>query len=90
MGEELEAGSRQMIRAIAIDGPAVPGCDRAWPITVDGLAAGQVTSTTWSPDFNTNVAIGMVAREFWEAGTELVVAAPDEARRAVVQDGFWI
>ena len=90
MAEELAAGSRRMIRAIAIDGPAVPGCDRAWPVTVNGEPAGQVTSAAWSPDFGANVAIGMVARDFWDTGTELTVEAPDGARRGVVQSCFWI
>ena len=32
---------------------------------------GQVTSAAWSPDFETNVAIGMVRMTHWDAGLHL-------------------
>ena len=47
---------------------------------------GQVTSAAWSPDFETNVAIGMVRMTHWDAGTVLEVETPDGMRPAVVQD----
>ncbi|MBE1282163.1 MAG: dimethylsulfoniopropionate demethylase [Rhodobacteraceae bacterium] len=83
-------GPVQQIRAIAIDGDAVPGCDRAWPILADGVAVGQVTSAAWSPDFNTNVAIGMVRMTHWNEGTKLDVALPEETRTATVHEKFWL
>lgn len=82
-------GPVQQICAIAIDGPKVPGCDRWWPVTANGKRVGRVSSAAWSPDFDTNVAIGMVRMTHWDAGTELQVEAPDQVRRGVVQDGFW-
>ncbi|MEO3414933.1 dimethylsulfoniopropionate demethylase [Roseovarius sp. CAU 1744] len=87
--EEIEAGSKRMIRAIEIDGGEVPGCDRAWPLRAGGAAVGQVTSAAWSPDFATNVAIGMVDAGHWGAGSELEVETPQGARQARVRDGFW-
>ena len=89
MAEERAAGSRQMIRPISIEGEAVPGCDRAWPLYADGTEVGQVTSAAWSPDFGTNVAIGMVARAHWDAGTQLEVETPDGMRKAQVAAAFW-
>ncbi|WP_299849683.1 dimethylsulfoniopropionate demethylase [uncultured Roseovarius sp.] len=89
MREELETGSAQMIRAIEIDGNSVPGCDRAWPLHAGGEQVGQVTSATWSPDFKTNVAIGMVARAHWDADSEITVETPTGPRAARVCDGFW-
>ena len=86
--EELEAGSAQMIRAVAIEGD-LPPCDRAWPLYADGRQVGQVTSAAWSPDFATNVAIGMVARTHWDAGSVLEVETQDGMRRGEVQAGFW-
>lgn len=83
-------GPVQQIRAIEIDGAAVPGCDRAWPIMADGAQVGQVTSAAWSPDFNTNVAIGMVRMTHWDEGTKLDVVAPDEIRSATVREKFWL
>ncbi len=83
-------GPVQQIRAIAIDGDPVPGCDRTWPLLASGKPVGQVTSAAWSPDFNTNVAIGMVRMTHWDAGTRLEVDAPDGRRLATVQEGFWL
>jgi dimethylsulfoniopropionate demethylase len=54
-----------------------------------GDRVGRVSSATWSPDFATNVAIGMVRMTHWKAGTALQVMTPEGARRGVVQPGFW-
>ena len=86
--EELEAGSRQMVRPIAIDG-VIPACDRLWPVYADGHHVGQVTSAAYSQDYDVNVAIGMVGCEHWDAGTRLEVETQDGMRDAVVQAAFW-
>lgn len=86
--EEREAGSRQMIRPIAISGD-ISVCDRLWPVFAGGQQVGQITSAAWSPDFNANVAIGMVAHSHWDAGTKLEVETQDGMRDATVQDTFW-
>jgi dimethylsulfoniopropionate demethylase len=83
-------GPVQQIRPIAIDGDAVPGCDRAWPILAGGKCVGQVTSAAWSPDFQTNVSIGMIRMTHWEPGTRLEIETPDGMRGATVQDRFWL
>lgn len=83
-------GPVQQIRPIAIDGDAVPPCDRPWPIVAGGKRIGQITSAAWSPDFNTNVSIGMVKLSHWEPGTRIEVETPDGMRGAVVRDKFWI
>ncbi|MCV3272000.1 dimethylsulfoniopropionate demethylase [Roseobacter sinensis] len=82
-------GPVQQVQAIAIQGDPVPVCDRIWPLYGSGRRVGQVTSAAWSPDFQTNVAIGMVRMTHWDSGTELEVETPDGMRKAVVQPGFW-
>ena len=82
-------GPIRQIRAISIDGEPVPICDRFWPISVNGKTVGRVSSATWSPDFQTNVAIGMVHTAYWDPGTKLTVATPKGPRPAVVRDTFW-
>ena len=84
-----QEGPVQQIRPIAIAGDRVPGCDRPWPIHAGGKTVGQVTSAAWSPDFATNVAIGMVRMTHWDAGTALEVETPAGLRPATVQDRFW-
>ncbi|MEQ8334293.1 dimethylsulfoniopropionate demethylase [Nisaea sp.] len=82
-------GPVKQVRAIAIDGPPVPACDRHWPILVKGKRVGRVSSAVWSPDFKTNVAIGMVKVTHWDPGTAVTVETPEGLRDAAVQDGFW-
>ncbi len=83
-------GPVQQIRPIAIEGEAVPPCDRPWPVFGGGKRVGQVTSATWSPDFQTNVSIGMLRLSHWDPGARVEVETPSGMRGAVVQDKFWI
>lgn len=85
-----QEGPLRQIRSIAIDGPAVPPCVRPWPIMAGDKRVGQVTSAAWSPDFNTNVAIGMVSITHWDAGTMLEVETPNGRSGAQVQAKSFI
>ncbi len=51
---------------------------------------GLIASAAWSPDFQTNVAIGMIERGHWDAGTVLNVDTGADIRSAEVQEKFWI
>lgn len=83
-------GPSRQIRPVAIAGCRVPACLEAWPVTGPlGQSVGQVTSAAWSPDCGTNVAIGMIYRDHWEAGTRLQVHTPDGPRDAEVRAGFF-
>ncbi|MEO1638231.1 MAG: dimethylsulfoniopropionate demethylase [Pseudomonadota bacterium] len=81
-------GPTQQIRAIAIDGD-IPPCDRPWPLMAKSKRVGQVTSAAKSPDFDTNVAIGMVRMTHWDEGTVLDVQTPYGTRTATVYENFW-
>jgi dimethylsulfoniopropionate demethylase len=81
----------RQIRALAIDGEPVPSIRHYWPLSDDsGAPAGRVSSAIWSPVYQTNVAIAMVEKTHWDAGTRLRVATPDGDRGATVRPGFWI
>jgi dimethylsulfoniopropionate demethylase len=83
-------GPVKQVRAIAIEGAAVPSCDRPWPIMAGQAQVGQVTSAAWSPDFETNVAIGMVRLTHWDPFTEVDVILPgNDVRTATVYGVFW-
>lgn len=82
-------GPVQQVRPLTISGGGVSLCDRAWPLWASGKRVGQVTSAAWSPDHETNVAIGMVRMTHWEPGTKIEVETPDGMRDAVVQPSFW-
>ena len=82
---------RRQIRSISIDGPPVSAITSYWPLKDhEGNGAGHISSATWSPDFRTNVAIGMVHRAYWTPGTELIVETEDGEQPALVRDSFWI
>ncbi|SMX40984.1 dimethylsulfoniopropionate demethylase [Maliponia aquimaris] len=83
-------GPVKQIRAIDIPGAPVPGCDRWWPLRAGDKTVGRVSSAAFSPDYDTNVAIGMVRMTHWDDGTELTVEAPDGPRPAFVREKFWI
>jgi dimethylsulfoniopropionate demethylase len=82
-------GHGREVRAIAIAGGPLPPCDRPWPLLDGDRPVGQVTSAAFSPDHATGVAIGMVARSHWGAGTRLTVATPEGPRAATVRAAFW-
>ncbi|MEX3315351.1 dimethylsulfoniopropionate demethylase [Sulfitobacter sp. PS-8MA] len=80
----------QQIRPLEITGGKVPLCDRAWPLLAGEEQVGQVTSAVWSPDFEVNVAIGMLRMTHWAPGTELQVETPEGRFDVLVRDGFWL
>ncbi len=82
-------GPIRQTRAIEIDGPAVPACHDYWPMMAGDKTVGRVSSAAWSPDHQTNVAVGMVRMTHWDDGTELVVQTPDGPRGALVREQFW-
>ncbi len=84
-----QEGPVRQIRALSIDGPPTPSCARHWPVKAGDKLVGRVSSAAWSPDHQTNVAIGMVRMTHWDEGTALTVEAPDGLRDAVVHETFW-
>ncbi|WP_422370732.1 dimethylsulfoniopropionate demethylase [Hoeflea sp.] len=83
-------GPLKQIRYLEIDGEAVPPCTEPWTVMAHGDVIGTVTSAAWSPDFSTNVAIGMVGRDFWEEGTLVELVTPDGSRAARVREKSWL
>ena len=61
----------RQIRYLSISGEPMRAAPRPTPIFSGGTMAGRITSAVWSPDFQTNVAIGMVEADFWTPGTTL-------------------
>jgi len=83
-------GPVKQLRPIEIHGDAVPPCDRLWPLMDGDRQVGTVSSAAYSPDFATNVAIGMVRMTHWDTGTELDVVTPTGIQPATVWETFWI
>lgn len=88
--QELNPPHRQ-IRPVEIPGEPVAACAKQWEIySKSGSYAGTMRSAAYSPDFQTNVCIGMIEDTFWDAGTELVVKTPEGTRGAIVKGSFWL
>ena len=61
-----------------------------WKVFSENNQVGLIASAAWSPDFQTNVSIGMIERDHWDAGTVLNVDTGADIRSAEVQEKFWI
>lgn len=83
-------GPIRQIRSVSIDGDPVPPCTDIWPAYANGKRVGRVTSAAWSPDFNTNVAVGMLRMSHWDDGTRVEVETPDGMRTATVHENSFI
>ena len=79
--EIAEDGPARMIRGLIFDGEACPACQHPWPVVVDGREVGYVTTAIWSPRFESNVALAMIERGYWDAHTEITVLAEDGIER---------
>jgi len=89
LAKEAENGPQRIIRPIEIAGAPLGTPTDIWPVLADGRQVGHIASAAYSPDYGVNVAIGMVARSHWDAGTRVEAKTPDGMRAAVVQDRFW-
>jgi dimethylsulfoniopropionate demethylase len=80
-------GPQQLIRGVIFNGEKCPPCQSPWPILRDGVMVGQVTTAIWSPRFENNIALGMLERNHWQAGTEVTVQVEDGSiRNGMVTD----
>lgn len=77
---QRDEGLTRRLCGFVIDGDKVPLPRDAWPVAVDGIEVGTVTSAVWSPRLNCNVALGMMPIESTAVGTEITLIAPDVTR----------
>jgi len=77
----VQQGPKRMIRGLLFDGEACPACQSPWPVMVNGMTVGHVTTAIWSPRFEKNVALAMVDKAFWQAGRKVVVESCDGLSR---------
>jgi dimethylsulfoniopropionate demethylase len=84
-------GPDRIICPISIGGSDdLPHNATGWRVLSKNNQVGLIASAAWSPDFQTNVAIGMIERGHWDAGTVLNVDTGADIRSAEVQEKFWI
>jgi dimethylsulfoniopropionate demethylase len=68
----------------------LPHNANGWKVLFDDKQVGLIASAAWSPDFRTNVAIGMIDRDYWDPGSVLQLDTGADIRSIEVQDKFWI
>jgi dimethylsulfoniopropionate demethylase len=86
-----QAMPTKQIRALAVNGDPVPSIQHPWPLLDDsGEVVGHISSSTWSPEYETNVTIAMVNSSHWNDGVRLTAKIPDADRGATVRGSFWI
>ena len=89
--KQKREGPDRIIRPITISGDDdLPHNANGWKVLFEHKQVGLIASAAWSPDFRTNVAIGMIDRDHWDPGTVLNVDTGTEIRSIEVQDKFWI
>ncbi|NND75412.1 MAG: dimethylsulfoniopropionate demethylase [Ilumatobacter sp.] len=79
-----EEGPERRIMGLRIEADDLPFCPRGWPVVADGVRVGEVSSVAMSPDLGCGVAMGMMERSHWDAGTIVLVETPDSAHTASV------
>ena len=89
--KQKREGPDRIIRPITISGDDdLPHNANGWKVLFEHKQVGLIASAAWSPDFRTNVAIGMIDRDHWDPGTVLNVDTGAGIRLIEVQDKFWI
>jgi dimethylsulfoniopropionate demethylase len=86
--EQLANGPDRFVRPVVIDGEIGP-CTGTWRLYDGGRDVGYVASAVYSPQFDCNVAIGMIDRVAWDTGTVLDIETEHGGRKATVQEQFW-
>jgi len=80
---------KRQVRPITIDGDLLPPMTRFWKVTdVNGAEVGRISSTARAFTFDINIAIGLIDRSHWDAGTELLVHTPVDVRSARIISEF--
>ena len=74
----------KQIVGLVVDGPALASNEDVWPLMLSGLVVGRLTSLTYSPRLEKNIALGLVASKCAEPGTVLAVETWDGPRSATV------
>ncbi|MBT6415298.1 MAG: dimethylsulfoniopropionate demethylase [Candidatus Puniceispirillum sp.] len=75
-------GPNKVLRGVKFGGGKAPPCGKPFPVTThNGVQLGQVTSGIYSPRLECNVGMSMIAKGYWDFGTELLVHTPDGIAR---------
>ena len=76
-------GIARQIRGVVFGGARCPPCVKPWPVLAgnDDLRVGQITTGIYSPGLQSNIALAMIDRAYWQAGQAVTVLTSDGVRR---------
>ncbi len=70
-------GVDRCIRGVLFDGGPCPSCAKPWPVFVDDVQVGQITSAIWSPRLERNVGFSLIDKHYWDAEQRVTVHSND-------------
>lgn len=80
-----EQGVDKLSVGLELDGPPLEGSnDEYWPIVIDGLIVGFVTSAIYSPRLEKTIALAMLTKQYAALGTRGIVETTERSRGCVV------
>lgn len=80
-----ENGVEKLSVGLELKGPPLEGSnDEYWPIMIDGLIVGRVTSAIYSPRLEKTIALAMMTTQYAELGTQGVVETTERSRNCIV------
>ena len=87
-----KSSPKRMLKPIEIDGEPITLFNQWWDLKDinNNNKVGSITSGIWSPDFNTNIAIGMVDKNYWNTENLLIAVSPQGNRKVKVREQYWI
>lgn len=86
LGRIRSQGLRRQIRAVVFDGDKCPPCANVWPLSVDSVEVGHITTAIWSPRLAMNVSLAMVNNSHWDPGSNVLVSCNDgDLRHGIVK-----
>ena len=77
-------GIRRKLVGIEIDAEPLPWNEHVWPLQRNGEPSGVITSSTYSPRLQKNIALAMVSIANVEPGSNLTVDTPRGFAKATV------
>ena len=88
---KVKQNPSRMIKAVQIEGASIQPI--TYPVEIrdeNDHLVGHVSTAVWSPDFRTNVAIGMINKNYWNTDKTMYVSLSDNDKRQIkIKDKFW-
>lgn len=72
-----DSGPRRRVRGLRFGTAPVAPCIQPWSVAVDGATVGHISTAAYSPRFEQNVAIAMIASDYSDLDTAITVTLPD-------------